>query len=97
MSNNYSVYILTNKKYGKFYTGITNNLPRRIEEHKEKIIKGYTAKYDINKLVYYEVYEDVCAAIWREKIIKKWKRSIKFDAIERMNPDWNDLYFELNE
>ena len=97
MQQHYYVYILTNNHHTVFYTGVTNDLVRRIYEHKHKRIKGFTEKYNINKLVYYEVTQDIEAAIHREKLIKKWKRRFKFDAIERMNPDWHDLYDAMVE
>jgi putative endonuclease len=95
MTKTYYVYIVTNKRNGTFYTGVTNDLVRRIFEHKEGIIVGFTKKYDLKMLVYYETYQDITQAINREKIIKKWKRTIKLDAIEKMNPEWKDLYYEL--
>jgi putative endonuclease len=82
----YYTYILTNKRNGTFYVGVTNNLQRRIFEHKEKKIEGFSKKYGLTILLYYESYEDVRDAIAREKIIKKWKRSFKISAIERINP-----------
>lgn len=91
----YYTYILTNKKNGTFYTGVTNNLQRRVFEHKEGNIKGFTQKYKLKMLVYYESYEDVRDAISREKLIKRWKRSMKIDAIQKINSDWKDLYYEL--
>ena len=91
----YYIYILTNKRHGTFYTGVTNDLPRRIFEHKEKLADGFTKKYGLTMLVYYEIYEDIRDAIAREKLIKKWKRSFKIDAVEKLNPQWKDLYFEL--
>jgi len=91
MSKTYYVYILTNKRYTVFYTGITNNLERRVWEHKQKIIQGFTKKYNIEKLVYFEVFEDVLEAIRREKQIKGWVRRRKIALIEKMNPEWKDL------
>jgi putative endonuclease len=91
----YYTYILTNKRNGTFYTGVTNNLSRRIFEHKEEMVEGFSKTFGLKILVYYETHEDVLAAIAHEKIIKKWKRVIKLKAIEEMNPDWKDLYFEL--
>jgi putative endonuclease len=88
--NQYYVYILTNRSK-TLYTGVTNNLKRRIYEHKNKIIKGFTAKYNIDKLVYYEVYNDITQAIQREKQIKGWVRKKKIELIESVNPDWKDL------
>jgi len=91
MSKTYYVYILTNKRHTVFYTGITNNLERRVWEHKQKIIQGFTKKYNIEKLVYFEVFEDVLEAIRREKQIKCWVRRRKIALIEKMNPEWKDL------
>ena len=91
----YYVYILTSERNGVFYVGVTNNLTRRIYEHKAELVPGFTKKYDVKMLVYYEDFEDISEAIRREKIIKKWKRKFKVDAIERANPQWKDLYFDL--
>ena len=91
----YYTYILTNKRNGTFYTGVTNDLARRIFEHKEGVADGFTKRYGLKILVYYEVCEDVLTAISREKLIKKWRREIKIEAIERVNPTWKDLYCEL--
>ena len=91
----YYVYILTKARNSTFYTGVTNDLVRRVWEHKEGLADGFTKKHGIKTLVYYEIYDDVTSAIHREKIIKKWKRTFKMDAIERMNPDWKDLYEEI--
>ena len=90
--NQYFVYILTNKKNGVLYTGVTNSLIRRIYEHKQKIIKGFTKKYNLDKLIYFEQHQDILFAIEREKQIKKWNREWKIRLIEKENPDWNDLY-----
>ena len=92
---NYYVYILASKRNGTLYIGITSNLIRRIYEHKEKIFKGFTLKYDVNKLVYYEQYQDVTIAIKREKRLKEWKRKWKLHLIEKNNPYWKDLYYEI--
>ena len=91
----YYTYILTNKRNGTFYTGVTNNLSRRIFEHKEEMVSGFSKKFGLKMLVYYEIYEDIREAIAREKLIKKWRREIKLKAIEEMNPEWRDLYYEL--
>ena len=86
----YFVYIMTNKS-GTLYTGVTNNLERRIYEHKHHLVKGFTNKYNIDKLVYFEETNDINAAISREKQIKGWLRKKKIALIESMNPDWKDL------
>jgi putative endonuclease len=93
--HNYYVYILASKRNGTFYTGVTNDLLRRVYEHKEKLAEGFTKKHGVHMLVYYEHTSDINAALHREKLIKKWRRSIKMEAIERMNPDWRDLYYDL--
>ncbi len=94
MGNNkyYSVYILTNYTNTVLYTGITNNLVRRVYEHKEKIEEGFTQKYNVNKLVYFEVFETPEEAIEREKAIKNLVRRKKIALIEKDNPNWNDLF-----
>jgi putative endonuclease len=89
------VYILSNKKHGTIYIGVTNNLVRRIHEHKEKIIKSFSQKYDLTKLVYYEVFDSIVDAIAREKNLKNWKREWKVELIEKMNPEWEDLYYKI--
>ena len=87
---NYYVYIMTNMSR-TLYTGVTNDLPRRVWEHKQKLVKGFTKKYNITKLVYYEETNDVLGAIEREKQIKGWLRKKKIDLIESLNPEWKDL------
>lgn len=87
----YYVYIVTNWSNKVIYTGVTNNLERRIYEHKNKLVPGFTQKYNVNKLVYFEHTSDVKAAIAREKQIKGWTRQKKVDLIESMNPEWVDL------
>jgi putative endonuclease len=89
------VYIMTNKYNNVFYTGITNDLKRRIYEHKNKIVEGFTKKYNINKLVYYEVFDDAYNAITREKQIKGLSRAKKLNLINNANKEWKDLYGEL--
>ncbi len=89
---NYWVYILASQRNGTLYVGVTNNLARRIYEHKEKSIDGFTKKYNITQLVYAEVFQDINGAIYREKSIKKWNRAWKVRLIEEQNPDWKDLY-----
>jgi putative endonuclease len=91
-----TVYIVTNKKNGVLYIGVTNNIARRIWEHKSGDIKGFTKRYNLDKLVWYEGLTDITQAIQREKQIKEWKRDWKIQLIETSNPDWNDLYEVLN-
>ena len=86
----YYVYIMCNES-GTLYTGVTNNLERRVDEHKRKLIAGFTSKYNITRLVYYETFSDVREAIAREKQIKSWRRRKKLDLIVSMNPRWQDL------
>ncbi len=93
--NTYFVYILASRSNGTLYIGVTNDLARRVYEHKEGEVKGFTKKYKVNKLVYYEEYSDVIEAISREKNIKKWKRAWKVELIESENANWDDLYNEL--
>jgi len=90
--NYYYVYILASKRNGTFYIGITNDLVRRVYEHKNGLIKGFTQKYGVNKLVYYEQSESVESVIQREKQLKVWHRKWKIRLIEETNPEWNDLY-----
>jgi len=87
----YYVYLLTNWNNKVMYLGVTNNLERRLYEHKNKLVKGFTEKYNVNKLVYFEETQDVTAAIAREKEIKKWRREKKNQLVNRMNPNWKDL------
>lgn len=89
------VYILSNRRNGTLYIGVTSNLPKRIWEHKNKVIKGFTKKYGLNMLVWYERHETMRSAIEREKAMKFWKRRWKLGAIEAMNPDWRHLYEDL--
>ena len=89
------VYILASKPNGTLYTGVTSNLLQRVWQHKNNQVKGFTQKYDVKRLVYYEVAEDIVSAITREKQIKKWNREWKIRLIEEMNPEWEDLYYQL--
>lgn len=88
-------YILFSKRNGTLYTGVTSDLMRRIQEHKLKIRDGFTQKYNVDKLGYYEMHEDIRDAIVREKQIKAGSRKNKISLIERMNPKWEDLYWRL--
>ena len=92
MGKQYYVYIMTNITNSVLYTGVTNDLIRRAYEHKNKLVEGFTKKYNVDKLVFYEVYEDVNSAIAREKQIKSGSRAKKIKLIEDMNTGWNDLY-----
>ena len=93
-SKTYYVYILASKRNGTLYIGVTNDLARRTYEHKEKTVKGFTQKYGVSMLVYYEIHGNINAAITREKQLKKWNRDWKLRLIEKHNPRWNDLYNE---
>ncbi len=90
------VYILASRKHGTLYTGVTSDLERRIQEHREQLFGGFTKTYDVHRLVWYRDYHDIRDAIDDEKRIKKWRRKWKLDLVEAMNPDWNDLYETLN-
>jgi putative endonuclease len=92
----YFVYMLASGRHGTLYVGVTNGLARRVYEHKTRIFKGFTSRYDVNRLVWYEAYEQITDAIAREKELKKWRRDWKIRLIEEMNPEWEDLYLALN-
>jgi len=83
---------MTSKRNGTLYIGVTNDLERRMYEHKEKIVPGFTKRYNVTLLVYYEMHEDITAAIEREKQLKRWNRAWKLTLIEKYNPRWIDLY-----
>lgn len=91
----YYVYILASKKNGTLYIGVTSNLIKRVTEHKDGRLEGFTKKYNVKKLVYYDSCTDVYAAIKREKNLKKWNREWKINLIEKDNPEWVDLYDSL--
>lgn len=91
----YAVYIMTNERNTVLYTGVTNDLRRRADEHKQKLIEGFTKKYNLTKLVCYELFEDINAAIVREKQIKGWLRKKKIALVESMNAKWEDLALSL--
>lgn len=91
----YFVYILTTKKHSVFYVGITYNLLNRIYEHKQGLIEGFTKQYNVNKLVYYEIFDDPKVAILREKRLKRWNREWKVSKISHFNEDWRDLYSDI--
>ena len=92
----YYVYILASKRNGTLYIGMTNDLLRRVQEHKHDVLSGFTKKYKVHSLVHYEPTSDVNSAIHREKQLKKWKRDWKIDLIKKHNPQWNDLYEMLH-
>ena len=95
MQKQYYVYILFSKKNGTLYTGVTSDIIKRVWQHKNKAVKGFTEKYGVDKLGYYEIFDDVNAAISREKQLKGGNRKAKLDLIEMNNPEWIDLYYEI--
>ena len=92
----YYVYIMASSRNGTLYVGFTSNLPQRVFEHKNHLLPSFTDKYNVDKLVYFERFEDVNQAIKHEKRLKEWKRNWKKDLIEKFNPEWRDLYDDLN-
>lgn len=90
-----TVYILTNKRNGTLYVGVTSDLVRRIWQHKSKLVEGFSKRYGLHMLVWYEQHETMESAILREKRLKEWKRAWKLELIESMNPDWEDLYWTI--
>jgi len=92
----YFVYVLASKRNGTLYIGVTNNLLERVNQHKNNLVDDFTKKYDVHNLVYYEAYENIDDAIAREKCMKKWKRKWKLELFESSNPNWEDLYYTLN-
>ncbi len=90
------VYLLSNKKYGTLYIGSTNDLLRRVWEHRNKVVPGFTSRYDVARLVWFEAHESWELARLRERQLKKWRRDWKIDLIERDNPHWIDLYPRLS-
>jgi putative endonuclease len=91
----YFVYILASRRDGAIYVGITSDLVKRVNEHRGKFVPGFTSRYNITRLVWFEVYDEPIAAISREKALKKWRRAWKIALIEKDNPDWRDLYEEI--
>jgi len=94
-SRTYFVYILASQRHGSLYVGVTNDLVRRVQEHRESLVPGFTKRYGIKRLVYFETFGDVREAIAREKEIKRWRRDWKIALIEKDNPEWNDLWERL--
>jgi putative endonuclease len=88
----YYVYLLASRKDGALYLGVTNDLIRRVFQHRSKAVPGFSSRYNITQLVWFEIYDDPISAISREKEIKKWRRAWKVALIVQENPDWNDLY-----
>ena len=88
----YYVYLLASRKYGTLYLGVTSDLIRRIYEHRTDAVPGFTSRYGVKRLVWFEIYQDAISAISREKELKKWRRDWKIRLIEEANPDWLDLY-----
>jgi putative endonuclease len=88
----YYVYLLASKKHGTLYLGVTNDLVRRVYEHRTKAVEGFTKRYAVDKLVWFEIHDNVEAAITREKELNKWRRDWKIRLIEEQNPEWTDLY-----
>ena len=93
----FAVYLLASKPYGTLYVGVTSNLLRRIWEHKNKLVPGFTNRYGVDRLVWFEIHDERDEAIRREKQIKEWKRNWKIEMIERDNPHWLDLYRDLHQ
>jgi putative endonuclease len=93
----YYVYLLASKRAGTLYLGVSNDIGRRVREHKTKALGGFSARYGVDRLVWYETYDRTDEAIAREKAVKTWRRAWKIELIEEMNPDWQDLYAILNQ
>ena len=92
MNRQPTVYILANKRNGTLYVGVTSDLIKRIWQHKNNVVKGFTERYSVHQLVWYELHETMESAIGKEKMLKNWKRVWKLELIERSNPNWQDLY-----
>jgi putative endonuclease len=96
LTASFFVYILASKRSGTLYVGVTNDLVRRLAEHKAKLVPGFTRKYNVHLLVYFEVFESILEARAREHSLKRWRRAWKIDLIEKLNANWRDLSNELN-
>ena len=90
-----AVYILASKRNGTLYIGVTSDLTKRVWEHKNGMVEGFTKRYNVHRLVWYEIHESMESAVTREKRIKEWKRAWKLELIEGANPEWEDLYFTI--
>jgi len=95
MDTPFFVYVLASKRNGTLYIGVTNNLGRRLSEHKARLVPGFTRKYNVHQLVYFEAFESILEARAREHSLKRWRRAWKISLIEKLNPDWRDLTDEL--
>ena len=96
MNATFFVYILASKKNGTLYVGVTNDLARRLAEHKAKLVPGFTQRYQVDRLVYFETFDSILEARAREHALKRWRRAWKISLIESLNPDWRDLSDQLN-
>lgn len=96
MEASFFVYILASRRNGTLYVGVTNNLARRIAEHKAKLVPGFTRQYGVDLLVYFEAFDSILEARAREHSLKRWRRAWKIDLIQKFNPDWRDLTDQLN-
>ena len=95
MKKSYYVYVLASGRYGTLYIGVTSDLVKRVWEHREGFVEGFSKRHNVKQLVWFEVHEDATAAITREKQIKKWNRAWKVNLIQATNPQWRDLYYEI--
>jgi len=95
MNRQAAVYILASRRNGTLYIGVTSDLVKRAYEHKQDLVEGFTKRYGVHELVYFEMHEDMVSAITREKQLKKWNRAWKIELIKQRNPEWRDLYAEL--
>jgi putative endonuclease len=95
MEKTFCVYLLSSRKNGTLYLGVTSDLVRRVHQHKSELMRGFTSRYGVKSLVWYEMHGDAITAIAREKELKKWRRAWKIRLIEESNPDWDDLYPEI--
>jgi putative endonuclease len=96
MNERFYVYILASRYRGTIYVGVSNDIARRVGEHKSGIIKAFTQRYKVHRLVYFEAYHSILEARARERVVKRWRREWKFDLIEKLNPDWHDLSGDLS-
>ena len=96
MNERFYVYILASRYRGTIYVGVSNDIARRVGEHKSGAVKGFTRRYKVKRLVYFEAYDSILEARARERVLKRWRREWKFDLIEKLNPDWRDLSGDLS-